>query len=112
MEDTDIFYVEKFRLHYPGLSFRNFFQGGGKIYCSANFFCYAIVFGPNFTEGQTASGGVPCPPPPPVEESQVCVSNFNFHGPSISHSCEQTGVAISALYVTCQAETLFPAQLN
>ena len=34
------------------------FSGGG-IYCYANFFCYAIVFGPNFRRGQTASGGVP-----------------------------------------------------
>ena len=30
---------------------------GGKIYCYANFFCYAIVFGPNFREGQKLSGG-------------------------------------------------------
>ena len=57
------------------LSSRNFFQGG-KIYCYANFFCYAIVFRPNFREGQkfsggqTASGGRP-----PVEESQGFLSN-------------------------------------
>ena len=38
------------------LSSRNFFQGG-KIYCYANFSCYAIVFGPNFREGQKFSGG-------------------------------------------------------
>ena len=31
------------------------FQGG--IYCYANFFRYAIVFGPNFREGQKFSGG-------------------------------------------------------
>ena len=31
------------------------FSGG--IYCYANFFCYAIVFGPNFREGQKFSGG-------------------------------------------------------
>ena len=51
-----------------------FFEEGGKIYCCANFFCYAnfsIIFGPNFrgakvSEGGTASGGAP-----PVEESQV-----------------------------------------
>ena len=51
-------------------SSRNFFQGGGKIYCYANFFCYAIVYEPNFMErqslrgegrGKTASGGAPCP---------------------------------------------------
>ena len=48
------------------LSSRNFFKGG-KIYC-ANFYCYAIVFGPNFREGQKFSGGnclrggAPCPP--------------------------------------------------
>ena len=50
------------------LSSRNFFQGRGKIYCYANFFCYAIVFGPNFREGQKFSGGENClrgrPPPP------------------------------------------------
>ena len=46
--------------------FQEFFQGGSKIYCCANFFCYAIVFGPNFREGQkfsggqTASGAPPC----------------------------------------------------
>ena len=34
-----------------------FFGGGGKIYCYANFFCYAIVFGPNFKERQKFSGG-------------------------------------------------------
>ena len=38
--------------------FLEFFSGGGKIYCYANFFCYAIVFGPNF-RGETASGGHP-----------------------------------------------------
>ena len=40
------------------LSSRNFFRGGGKIYCYANFFCYAnfsIVFGPNF-RGQKSLG--------------------------------------------------------
>ena len=49
------------------LSSRNFFQGG-KIYCYANFYCYSIVFGPNFREerkfsgGQTSSGGrLPAP---------------------------------------------------
>ena len=42
-----------------------FFQGG-KIYCYANFYCYSIVFRPNFREvqkfsrgGQTALGGTP-----------------------------------------------------
>ena len=56
------------------LSSRNFFQGG-KIYCYANFFCYAIVFGPNFREGQkflggqTASGG--CPPAPLWKKARV-----------------------------------------
>ena len=60
------------------LSSRNFFRGG-KINCYANFYCYAIVFGPNFREGQkfseeqTASGGAPCPP---VEQSQ-----FTHNGP-------------------------------
>ena len=51
------------------LSSRNFFRGD-KIYCYANFFCYAIVFGPNFRMGQTFSGrqtaagwgSAPCPP--------------------------------------------------
>ena len=40
------------------------FSGGGKIYCYANFFCYAIVFGPNFREGQKFSGGQTAAPPP------------------------------------------------
>ena len=56
------------------LSYRNIFRGGGgKIYCYANFFCYAIVFGPNFREGQKFSGGkLPQggAPAPTVEESQ------------------------------------------
>ena len=30
---------------------------GGKIYCFANFYCYSIVFGPKFREGQKFSGG-------------------------------------------------------
>ena len=41
------------------LSSRNFFQGGGKIYCYANFYCYSIDFGPNFREGRKFSGGAP-----------------------------------------------------
>ena len=48
--------------HLFWLSSRNFFQGG-KIYCYANFYCYAIVFGPNFREGQKFSGGRPPAPP-------------------------------------------------
>ena len=32
------------------------FREGGKIYCYANFFCYAIVFGPNFREGKSFQG--------------------------------------------------------
>ena len=42
-----------------------FFRGRGKIYCYANFFCYTIVFGPNFREEQKFSGGqtgAPCAP--------------------------------------------------
>ena len=50
------------------LSSGNFFRGG-KIYCYANFFCYAIVFGPNLKEGQKFLGGkLPqgeVPPAPP-----------------------------------------------
>ena len=42
--------------------FQEFFFRGVKIYCYANFFCYAIVFGPNFREGQKFSGGRPLPP--------------------------------------------------
>ena len=38
------------------LSSSNFFSGGGKIYCYANFYCYSIVFGPNFREGRKFSG--------------------------------------------------------
>ena len=42
---------------------QEFFQGC-KIYCYANFFCYAIVFGPNFKEGQKFSNcAPPCHPP-------------------------------------------------
>ena len=43
------------------------FFKGGKVYCYANFFCYAIVFGPHFREVQKFSGGKlpqgmpPCP---------------------------------------------------
>ena len=33
------------------------FSGGGEIYCYANFFYYAIIFGPNFRERQKFSGG-------------------------------------------------------
>ena len=41
----------------------------GGIYCYANFYCYSIVFGPNFREGQKFSreggklpqGGALCP---------------------------------------------------
>ena len=53
------------------LSPGNFFREGGKIYCFANFYCYSIVFGPNFREGQKFSrggggklpqGGAPCSP--------------------------------------------------
>ena len=41
------------------LSSRIFFRGvGGKIYCYANFYCYSIVFGPNFREGRKFSGGL------------------------------------------------------
>ena len=39
---------------------RNVFHGGGGgggIYCYANFYCYSIVFGPNFREGQKFSRG-------------------------------------------------------
>ena len=50
------------------------FSGGGGIYYYANFFCYAIVFGPNFREGQKFSGGQTAsgrrPLPSLVEESQ------------------------------------------
>ena len=44
--------------------FWEFFQGGG-IYCYTNFYCYSIVFWPNFREGQKFSRGTPLPPPPP-----------------------------------------------
>ena len=54
--------------------FQEFFQGGGgKIYCYANFFCYAnlsIVFGPNFGGGKLSERGK-LPQGPPVTESQV-----------------------------------------
>ena len=37
--------------------FQDFFTGGeGKIYCFSNFFCYAIVFGPNLREWQKSPG--------------------------------------------------------
>ena len=46
--------------HVPDMSnlafLQEFFQGGGKIYCYANFFCYAnfsIVFGPNVGGGKS-----------------------------------------------------------
>ena len=53
--------------------FCEFFQGGGKIYCYANFYCYATVFGPNFREGQKFSGGQTASggrPPAPCGRSQ------------------------------------------
>ena len=57
--------------------------GGGKIYCYANFFCYAIVFELNFREGQKFSGGQTvsggAPPCPPVEESQHKISELSYH---------------------------------
>ena len=36
------------------------FFRGGKIYCYANFYCYSIVFRPNFREGQKFSKGENC----------------------------------------------------
>ena len=46
---------------------------GGKIYCYGNFYCYSIVFGPNFREGQKFSrgGGANClkGAPPPWEKA-------------------------------------------
>ena len=50
-----------------------FSGGGGKIYCY--FFCYAIVFGPNFKEMQKFSGGGGRPP---VEESQYDEWKYGF----------------------------------
>ena len=49
------------------------FLGGGEIYCYANSFCYAIVFGPKskFKEGKSIQGsGTASRGAPPVEESQ------------------------------------------
>ena len=64
---------------YAGFLLGIFFRGG-KIYCYANFYCYSIVFGPNFKEGRKFSGGETAseggrPPVPPVEESQLCTGN-------------------------------------
>ena len=66
---------EKIKIHQ--VSYSGFLLGifsGGKIYCYANFYCYSIVFRPNFREGQKFSGGQTAsgghPPVPPVEESQ------------------------------------------
>ena len=50
------------------LSSINFFRGG--IYCYANFFYYAIVFGPNFRERQKFRGGGGQAVSGHVEESQ------------------------------------------
>ena len=55
---------------------------GGKVYCYANFFCYAIVFGPNFREKSPRGvnclrGASPCPP---VEESQAIEDVPVFRG--------------------------------
>ena len=49
-----------------------FFQGGaGKIYCYANFYGYAIVFGPNFRRGQSLQGGKLPQGAPPCGRSQL-----------------------------------------
>ena len=54
------------------------FFRGGKIYCYANFFCYAIVFGPNLREGQKFSGGANClrgrPRPPLWKKASSYIS--------------------------------------
>ena len=70
------------QIHYAGFLLGIF--SGCKIYCYANFFCYAIVFGPNFREGQKFSGGANCLrghplPPPPVEESQYGMDTICLH---------------------------------
>ena len=53
--DSELFYI----LYW--LSSRNFFGGGGQIYCYVNFFCYpnfSGAFGPNF-RGEVSEGGKP-----------------------------------------------------
>ena len=51
--------------------FQEFFQGGAKFFCYANF---SIVFGPNFRGNKSLQEGGKLPqgrrPLPPVEESQ------------------------------------------
>ena len=58
------------------------FSEGGKIYCYANFFCYAIVFGPNFRERQKFSGGANClrgaPPCPLWKKASLCCPPVYF----------------------------------
>ena len=50
------------------------------MYCYANFYCYSIVFGPNFREGQKFSRGADClrgvPPAPPVGESHWSIASL------------------------------------
>ena len=51
-------------------SWEFFSGGGGKICCYANFYCYSIVFRPNFREGQTFSRREGAPPAPCERKSE------------------------------------------
>ena len=53
-------YIKGKLVSYPGFLLGIFSGGGGKIYCYANFYCYSIVFGPNFREVRKFSGGANC----------------------------------------------------
>ena len=73
---TDATCHQPARAFYQLLAFSlEFLSGGGKIYCYANFYCYSIVFGPNFRDGQKFSRGANClrgePPCPPWEKARA-----------------------------------------
>ena len=93
------------------LSSWNFFKGG-KIYCYANFFCYVIVYGPNFREGQRFSGGQTASGgrPPPVEESQYAFKNTsNTAVPVLMY---KTGTESSSRIMTTLTQQKYHSQLS
>ena len=63
------------------LSAGNFFRGeGGKIYCYANFYCYSIIFGLTFKEGQKFSMGANCLRGRPLWEKASIIAKLNAYG--------------------------------
>ena len=96
------------------LSSRNVFGGGGKMYCFANFFCYAdfsIVFGPNF-RGTKVSEGAHClrrgdPCPLQKKASNVRVATLAWIGVPVCFSCLCVEV-ITQYCLICDTNFPFP----